>query len=66
MGWPLFFFNFFIVIHSIVISMNVENLKLIIDKLPGDYIVLVKHGDLEIPLSDIIEVDIEHGKLLLK
>lgn len=46
--------------------MNVENLKLIIDKLPGDYIVLVKHGDLEIPLSDIIEVDIEHGKLLLK
>lgn len=46
--------------------MNVENLKLIIDKLPRDYIVLVKHGDLEIPLSDIIEVDIEHGKLLLK
>lgn len=61
-----FFLNFFIVIHSIVISMNVESLMSILERTPGDYEVFVKYADFEISLKDIVEVDISKKKLLLK
>ena len=61
-----FFLNFFIVIHSIVISMNVECLIRILEKIPGDYNVLVKHADFEIPLKHVVEVDVQEKKLVLK
>lgn len=62
----IFFLNFFIVIHSIVISMNVESLMSILERTPGDYEVFVKYADFEISLKDIVEVDISKKKLLLK
>ena len=65
-GWPLFFFKIFYSINFILISMNVECLIRILEKIPGDYNVLVKHADFEIPLKDIVEVDISKKKLVLK
>ena len=46
--------------------MNVECLIRILEKIPGDYNVLVKHADFEIPLKRVVEVDVQEKKLVLK
>lgn len=46
--------------------MNVECLIRILEKIPGDYNVLVKHADFEIPLKHVVEVDVQEKKLVLK
>lgn len=46
--------------------MDVETLEKIISKLPGDYEVRFKHVDIELPVKDVIEVDVQEKKLVLK
>ena len=45
--------------------MNVENLKCLIEKVPGDYDVLVKNVNVEIH-AEAVEIDVENKKIILK
>ena len=45
--------------------MNVETLKCLLENVPGDFDVLVKNVNMEIPVSSV-EIDVENKKVLLK
>jgi len=45
--------------------MNVETLKCLLENVPGDFDVLVKNVNMEIPLA-AVEIDVENKKIIIK
>lgn len=46
--------------------MDVETLRKILEKLPDDFDVVVRHMDLEVPVRDSVEINVAAKKLVLK
>ena len=61
MSWSIFF-KLFYSITEICFSMNVETLRHILEKVPGEY--RVKYQDKNI--KNMFEIDVENEEIILK